>query len=487
MVSNEIKIEDPQAIGEILRTLVAVIEEKDEFLRGHAERVAVTSLNFAKTIGLPQKEVEAIYFAGLLHDIGMVYIPMDILYKPGPLDGDEMVTVRQHPVIAQKILSHIRLLSDTLPIIRHHHEAYDGNGYPDGLKQDEIPIGARMLALTDQYHALISVRPHRPAFTMEKAIEVMFRQKEKFDGRLFREFLNFIQAATKAAPENAKHKLDRNAILGIAREIVDKVKREEIEIPVLPKIFKQVQDILDNPTASPDDLARAIERDAVISVRLIATANSPLYRGNTPVRTVKEAIPRLGIREVKDVVLAIASKSLYQVKNDLLKMLFEKIWQHSLACAYCAKLLAEKLNQKDAEKYFTIGLSHDIGKLMFLRFISNADFVKDVKSVSDIISYLDEINVSLSGVILRHWRLNRDFIRAITFQEGATYDKFTGKTVLILNVANHLADNIGYGIGNAPKEMSSLKAISLLNMEPDLPDKIGEEVKNIMQSVAHTF
>ena len=171
MVSNEIKIEDPQAIGEILRTLVAVIEEKDEFLRGHAERVAVTSLNFAKTIGLPQKEVEAIYFAGLLHDIGMVYIPMDILHKPGPLDGDEMVMVRQHPVIAQKILSHIRLLSDTLPIIRHHHEAYDGNGYPDGLKQDEIPIGARMLALTDQYHALISVRPHRQAFSLDWACE----------------------------------------------------------------------------------------------------------------------------------------------------------------------------------------------------------------------------------------------------------------------------------------------------------------------------
>lgn len=281
--------------------------------------------------------------------------------------------------------------------------------------------------------------------------------------------------------------MDRNKVLYIAKKIVDKIKKEEIDIPVLPKIFKDVQDILDNPTAAPEDLARAIERDAVISVRLIATANSPLYRGTTPVRTVKEAIPRLGIQEVRDVVFAIASKSLYEVKNDLLKRLFEKIWQHSLACAYCAKILAEKLSQKDTDKYFTVGLSHDIGKLMFLRFISNADFLKDVASVSDIIAYLDEINVSLSGVILRHWRFNRDFIRAITFQESTTYDRFTSKTVLILNVANHLADNIGYGIGNAPKELSSLKAISLLNMEPDLPDKIGEEVKIIMQSVAHTF
>ncbi len=481
------KIEDLHAIREIVRTLVAVIEEKDEFLRGHAERVALTCMDFSRKLGLTQKEIETIYLAGLLHDIGMVYIPMGILHNPGPLNADEMAVVKQHPMVAQKILSHIQVLSDTLPIILHHHEACDGSGYPDGLKQDEIPIGAKVLSLADQYHALMSVRPHRPAFTLEKTIELMLRQKEKFDGPLFKEFLRFIQMNAKATPDSSKEKLSRNAVLNIAKEIVEKIRKEEIDIPVMPKIFKDVQDIIDSPTATQDDLVRVIEKDVVISVRLIASANSPFYRGSSPVRSVKEAIPRLGVQEVKDVVFAIASKRLYRIENDMLKMLFEKIWQHSLACAYCAKILAQKLEWKNPENYFTIGLSHDIGKVMFLRFVSTTEFMQKIQNVSDIIGYLEEINITLSGVILRHWRLSRDFIRAITFQEGATFDKFTSKAVLILHVANHLADNIGYGIGNDPKELTSLKAIPLLNIGPELLRTVGEEVKTVMQSVANNF
>jgi HD-GYP domain-containing protein (c-di-GMP phosphodiesterase class II) len=440
-----------------------------------------------RKLAYKKKEIDTIYLAGLLYDIGMVYIPTSILHKPGPLNADEMSVVKQHPKIAHKILSHIRILSDALPIILHHHEACDGSGYPDGLKQDEIPIGARILSLADQYHALVSARSYRPALTMEKAVEVMFRKKEKFDGRLFKDFLRFIQTTAKAAPDKSKKKMIRDSVLDIGKKIVDQIKREEIDIPVLPKIIKKVQDIIDNPTATPDDLVRAIEMDAVISVRLIATANTAFYRGNTPIKTVKEAIPRLGIQEVKDVVFAIAGKSLYQIESDLLKMLFEKIWFHSLACAYCAKILAKKLNQKNPENYFTIGLSHDIGKVMFLRFVSKTDSLQKVDNVSDIITHLDEINITLSGVILRHWRLRREFVRAITFQDGATFDKFTSRVVLIIHLANHLADHIGYGIGNEPKELFSLKAVSLLKIEPEFLDMVGEEVKIIMQSVAQTF
>lgn len=479
--------DDQRVIGEIVRALVAVIEEKDAFLRGHAERVAATCVNFARAIKLPAKVVESVYFSGLLHDIGMVYIPMEILHKAGPLNPDEMATVQQHPLIAEKILSNISILSETLPIIRHHHEACDGSGYPDRLKQDEIPIGARMLALADQYQALVSARPHRPAFTFEDAIEMMSKYKARFDGNLFNQFLRFLRATTKAEAKTLAPKAGNGSVLDLAREIVEKLKKNEVAIPVLPKIFRDVQDTLDNPAASPEDLVQVIEKDAVISVRLIAAANSPLYRGSMPIRTVREAVPRLGIQEVKNVVFAIASKSLCQVENHLLKILFDKIWLHALACAYCAKTLAEKMNRNKPEEYFTIGLAHDIGKLMFLQFISDSDLVKKVEHLSDIIPYLDEINTSLSGVILRHWRFGKGLIQAITFQDDAAYDKFTSKATLILNVANHLVDNIGYGIGNNPKELQALKSISLLNIQLELLDEVGEAVKSIMQRVVHTF
>jgi HD-GYP domain-containing protein (c-di-GMP phosphodiesterase class II) len=158
-------------LRELICTLVAIIEEKDGFMKGHAERVASNCVGFCGKKGLlKQDELENIYFAGLLHDLGMVYLPLELVQKPEELTEDDRAMIRQHPEIASKILSNVTMLGDILPMIRHHHEAFDGSGFPDGLKGDDIPLGSRVICLADSYDAMTSTRPRRPALSMEKAL-----------------------------------------------------------------------------------------------------------------------------------------------------------------------------------------------------------------------------------------------------------------------------------------------------------------------------
>ena len=152
-------------------TLAMALEAKDAYTRGHSQRVSHYSVQIARKLGLNEREIEAIRLAGMLHDIGKIGIRDQILHKQGKLTEEEWKQVRKHPEISVSILSRIPDLRGILKIIRHHHEHYDGRGYPSGLSGEDIPLGARILAVTDMLDALISDRPYREKITFMEAIE----------------------------------------------------------------------------------------------------------------------------------------------------------------------------------------------------------------------------------------------------------------------------------------------------------------------------
>jgi putative nucleotidyltransferase with HDIG domain len=152
-------------------TLAMALEAKDAYTRGHSQRVSHYSVQIARELGLNEREIEAIRLAGMLHDIGKIGIRDQILHKQGKLTEEEWKQVRKHPEISVSILSRIPDLKGILKIIRHHHEHYDGKGYPSGLSGEEIPLGARILAVTDMLDALISDRPYREKITFMEAVE----------------------------------------------------------------------------------------------------------------------------------------------------------------------------------------------------------------------------------------------------------------------------------------------------------------------------
>lgn len=152
-----------------IRTLAATVDAKDSYTHGHSERVAAYARAIAVSLGLPQLEVETIELAGLLHDIGKIGIPDAILQKPGRLDPDERTLIEQHADLGARILSDNPALMPLVPLVRHHHERWDGHGYPSGLRGNEIPIGAAIICVADTFDTMTTDRPYRRAPGLEEA------------------------------------------------------------------------------------------------------------------------------------------------------------------------------------------------------------------------------------------------------------------------------------------------------------------------------
>jgi len=186
----------PDETEEIVFALARAVEQRDTNTGGHCERLAFTGVALGIALGLDRTSLLALYRGGYLHDVGKVGIPDSILFKPDKLTAGEWVTMRSHTVRGEEICRHLKSLCPVLPIIRHHHERWDGSGYPDGLRGDQIPLLARVLQIADIYDALTYERPYKPAYTPAEAIGIMQRETRSGwrDPRIFRLFTSLHQA-----------------------------------------------------------------------------------------------------------------------------------------------------------------------------------------------------------------------------------------------------------------------------------------------------
>ncbi len=157
----------------LIRLLVNTIENKDHYTKGHSQRGKAFTVRLAELMGLPKQEIETLNLSGLLHDVGKQGIPDAVLKKPGKLTDEEFAMIKTHPVRGVNLIKHIKQFEKCLPHIRSHHERLDGKGYPDGLKGNHIPQGARIIAVADTYDALTSDRCYRPRFTPDGAFDII--------------------------------------------------------------------------------------------------------------------------------------------------------------------------------------------------------------------------------------------------------------------------------------------------------------------------
>jgi len=190
-----------QAIFQSLLGLANALEAKDLYTRGHSERVAALARRIALQAGVPRAGAEVIAHAGRLHDLGKIAVPESMLRKPGALSAEEWAVLRQHPVIGAQIVAPLDFFADGAVIVRHHHERHDGSGYPDGLRGELIPLGARIVAVADIYDALTSDRPYRGRLPRAEAV----RRLEEEAGRTIDARLAAlcIQLTADATPERA--------------------------------------------------------------------------------------------------------------------------------------------------------------------------------------------------------------------------------------------------------------------------------------------
>jgi len=188
---QEEKIEELMGIKLVLTSL---IDLKDPYTEGHSRHVRDLARSFSEYLKLPPETIEEIVLAAELHDIGKIGLPDSILKKPGRLAGEEREEVKKHPSLGAEALRSLQGFDTIAGYIRHHHEIYDGTGYPDGLKGDEIPLGSRIISIVDVYDALIHGRSYRPPLTRKETLEFMENEMgSHFDPDLLSSFKKFLK------------------------------------------------------------------------------------------------------------------------------------------------------------------------------------------------------------------------------------------------------------------------------------------------------
>ena len=177
----------------IVESMIFALEARDGYTRGHSERVTSYAVKLAETMKCKAEFVEMIRHASRLHDIGKIGIDDSILRKPSRLSDSEMDIMRGHPEVGENILKPVRSLSHILPIIRHHHERFDGTGYPDGLEKDEIPLASRIIAVVDTFDAMRSSRPYRKKMEIKPVVEELERVAgSQLDPGIVEKFLDIL-------------------------------------------------------------------------------------------------------------------------------------------------------------------------------------------------------------------------------------------------------------------------------------------------------
>lgn len=185
----------------VLCTLGLSVEAKDPYTNGHCERLSRYSVVLGRNLGLGEEQLKALQRGGYLHDLGKIAIPESIINKKAELSEEEWQIMRDHPAIGEKICKPLKSLKLVLPIIRHHHERWDGSGYPDGLKGNEIPLTARIIQIVDIYDALITARPYKPSLSSDEVFSIMRQECEKGwrDSELIERFIGLLQAGGELA------------------------------------------------------------------------------------------------------------------------------------------------------------------------------------------------------------------------------------------------------------------------------------------------
>jgi putative nucleotidyltransferase with HDIG domain len=233
-------VETRELFEQTIGALGNAVDARDRYTRGHSNRVSRIAEAMCRVMNLPESQIEIIKWAGLLHDVGKIGIRDNILLKEGPLDREERILMNQHPTIGAEIVAPARQLKNESPLIKTHHEWFNGSGYPDGVEALDIPLGARILGVADAYEAMTSARPYRKT---PLSHEIAIGELKKYSG---------IQFDPEIVP----------ILIGLDREILDRRPERPDELPTMlnagrPPVPDSTQEgtPASRPTLASDDVS----------------------------------------------------------------------------------------------------------------------------------------------------------------------------------------------------------------------------------------
>jgi putative nucleotidyltransferase with HDIG domain len=287
---------------------------------------------------------------------------------------------------------------------------------------------------------------------------------------------------------------DQQSYTDMVAQIIKRFNKNQIELPVLPHIVKEIQTFLDSKNASIEALGTIVEKDAIISSKIIWVANSALFKGVDKVTTLNEALVRLGLKTSLSVITSMTSKDFFKAEMQPLKMMLHKAWLHSLACACFAKLMAQQTADQKIDNVFLMGIIHDIGKVLLLKAIfdispeaplNNKLFLKAIQDVHTVVG----------AVLIKKWGFSQIHIQAAELHHWDHYPKETDHQLLIIHAANILASQSGFfSFFEPPKGDTKNKytkafrtILKQLGIKPEKIEEIRKKGTDMMLELSDNF
>ncbi len=369
-----------EAVRKAIEALTLALDARDAYTRGHSQRVAIYSLAIAnelerdgrQTFG--KKRRNSLLMSALLHDVGKIGIRDEILLKPGKLTEEEFALIKTHPAKGAEIVRAIPGFDgDVIEGILHHHERWDGKGYPGQQSGERIHLFGRIIGLADAFDAIVTSRPYSSGESYDFAIgrieelggvtfdpEVVRAMLRAFKDRSILSDLGQISHArleseTVQAEVKGVDQADRTLRRIFGRNVTD--------LPTLPHVVSQILEKTRNSDASIEEVANLIATDQALVSTYLRLVNSAFYGFSRRITTLKQAITLLGFRSVRNVVVNAGVAGIFR-RRSFNNHYRHRLWDHSVTTAVAARVLAPVVGFKAKEEAFTAGLLHDIGKVV---------------------------------------------------------------------------------------------------------------------------
>jgi putative two-component system response regulator len=406
----------------VVRAIADTLEAKDRYVYGHARRVSGYASAIGRRMRLGTAALEQLSLAALLHDVGKISTPDSILLKPAALDEEERAVVRLHSERGARLLAAVPEMEEVAAAVRHHHENYDGTGYPDGLAGDQIPLASRVILVADAYDAMTSPRPFRDALDHESAVRALTQG-----------------AGTQFDPEVVTAFCGLEALA----EIRCHIARGDFGSRFLPYKRPAALRVL-----SLEELVRVVEREPALAATVLRAANAGLSAEEATM-SLYAACSRLSLEALRGIISKGEAGERCDPEAEALR-------GHSRRCAAAAMLLAERTGALDPDEAYTAGLVHDLGEAL-LRSL----FPEEAGSIAWLgHPYAVEREVAAFGVDhaqVGQWILDACGVpatRSFAVQAHHDTDHVNDPSALLLQVADAVAG------ANDSSEIASLEVLA---------------------------